>query len=197
MAKTVRFLIVGSGNIASTWVNVLRKVPGAQLAGIVSRSGTRPASLQGESGVKVWTSLAEASSRAHTAPDAAFDAVVVAVPNALHHQVIIEAAGLGRHVLTEKPLAISLDSADKAITACRAAGVTLGVCFQRRMSPDNRAVKALLDARKLGRVYAADVSVKFYREQSYYDSAPYRGSWAVDGGGAFMQQASHQVDLYR
>jgi predicted dehydrogenase len=128
---------------------------------------------------------------------AAFDAVVVAVPNALHHQVIIEAAGLGRHVLTEKPLAISLDAADKAVAACRAAGVTLGVCFQRRTSPDNRAVKPLLEAGKLGRVFAADVSVKFYREQSYYDSSAYRGTWAVDGGGAFMQQASHQVDLYR
>ena len=65
------------------------------------------------------------------------------------------------------------------------------------MSPDNIAVKALIDGKKLGRLYAADLAVKFFREQAYYDSAPYRGGWAIDGGGPFMQQASHQVDLYR
>jgi UDP-N-acetyl-2-amino-2-deoxyglucuronate dehydrogenase len=190
MAKPVRFLIVGSGNIASTWVDVVHKVSGARLAGIVSRSGARPASLKGHEDVKVWPSIAAAGAEA-------FDAVIVATPNGTHPEVIIEAARLGRHVLTENPLAISVETADKAVAACRAAGVTPGVCFQRRTSPDDRAVKTLIHAGKLGRIYAADVSVKFFREQSYYDSASYRGSWDVDGGGAFMQQASHQVDLYR
>ena len=60
-----------------------------------------------------------------------------------------------------------------------------------------QAVKRLIDQGRLGRIYAADLAVKFYRPQSYYDSAPYRGTWAIDGGGSFMQQASHQIDLYR
>jgi Predicted dehydrogenases and related proteins len=185
----VRFAIVGSGNIASTWADVVRKVPGAHLAGVVSRSGALPASLKGEKGVAAWRSVEEAARE--------FDAAIIATPNGLHHESIIAAARLGRHALSEKPLDISLLAADQAIAACRAAGVTLGVCFQRRMSPDNAAVKALLSSGRLGRVFAADLSVKFFREQSYYDSAPYRGGWAVDGGGPFMQQASHQVDLYR
>jgi predicted dehydrogenase len=189
VAEQVRFLIVGSGNIASTWVDVVRKTPGARLAGVVSRKGLRPSIVARERDVPVFPSLRDAA--------AAFDAAIVATPNGLHHEAIVEAAGLGRHVLTEKPLEISLDRADKAIAACHAAGVTLGVCFQRRMSPDNSAVKALLAAGKLGRVFAADFAIKFFREQSYYDSAPYRGGWGIDGGGAFMQQASHQVDLYR
>jgi predicted dehydrogenase len=108
----------------------------------------------------------------------------------------VQAAGLGKHVLSEKPLDVSLKAIDAIIAACRKNRVKLGVCFQRRMSPDNQAVKRLIDEGKLGRIYAADLAVKFYRQQSYYDSATYRGTWAIDGGGPFMQQASHQIDLY-
>jgi predicted dehydrogenase len=188
MADQLRFVIIGSGNIANTYVEALRKVPDARVAGIVSRSGKRPARLGEAADVEVRATLREIA--------APFDAVIVATPNGLHHEGIEEAAARGRHVLTEKPLEISLKAADRSIAACRKAGVTLGVCFQRRMSPDNVAVKALLAAGKLGRVYAADLSVKFFREQAYYDSAPYRGGWAIDGGGPFMQQASHHLDLY-
>ena len=188
MADPLRFVIIGSGNIAGTYVQALGNVPGARLVGVVSRSGRRPQRLPPDAEVEVGASL-----RALRAP---FDAVVVATPNGLHHEGIMEAASMGRHVLTEKPLEISLEAADRCIEACRRAGVTLGVCFQRRMSPDNASVKSLIAAGTLGRLYAADLAVKFFREQSYYDSAPYRGGWAIDGGGPFMQQASHQVDLY-
>ena len=189
MAEPFRFVIVGSGNIASTYAQVLRKVSGAALAGIVTRTGRPPQRLGDLPGVEIATSLRGVR--------AAFDAVILATPNGLHHVGAVEAASLGKHVLSEKPLDITLDAVDTAIEACRKAGVTLGVCFQRRMSPDNIAVKRLIDGKRLGRLYAADLAVKFFREQSYYDSAPYRGGWAIDGGGPFMQQASHQVDLYR
>jgi UDP-N-acetyl-2-amino-2-deoxyglucuronate dehydrogenase len=188
MADPLRFVIIGSGNIAGTYVQALGNVPGVRLVGVVSRSGRRPQPLAPDAEVEVGVSL-----RALRAP---FDAVVVATPNGLHHEGILEAASMGRHVLTEKPLEISLEASDRCIEACRRAGVTLGVCFQRRMSPDNASMKSLIAAGKLGQLYAADLAVKFFREQSYYDSAPYRGGWAIDGGGPFMQQASHQVDLY-
>jgi UDP-N-acetyl-2-amino-2-deoxyglucuronate dehydrogenase len=188
MADQLRFVVIGSGNIANTYVEALRKLPEARLVGIVSRSGKRPSRLAETTDVEVRTGLREI-----TTP---FDAVIVATPNGLHHEGIDDAAALGRHVLTEKPLEITLKSADRAIAACRKAGVTLGVSFQRRMSPDNAAVKSLLTARRLGRIYAADLAVKFYRDQAYYDSASYRGGWKIDGGGPFMQQACHQLDLY-
>jgi UDP-N-acetyl-2-amino-2-deoxyglucuronate dehydrogenase len=188
MADPFRFVIIGSGNIASTYVQALGNVPEAALVGIVSRSGRRPSRLAESAPVEVCAALRDV-----TAP---FDAVIVATPNGLHHEGILQAASRGRHVLTEKPLEISLKAADRCIEACRRAGVTLGVCYQRRMSADNIAVKALIDSGKLGKILAADLAVKFFRDQAYYDSAPYRGGWAVDGGGSFMQQASHQVDLY-
>jgi predicted dehydrogenase len=188
MAEPRRFVIVGSGNISSTYVEAIRLVPDAVLVGIVSRTGGRPQRLGNSPGIEVRPSLHEIRSP--------FDAVILATPNGIHHLGAIEAASLGKHVLSEKPLAVTLESADRVIEACRKAGVALGVCFQRRSTHDNIAIRQLLQGGKLGRVFAADVSVKFYRDQSYYDSAPYRGTWAMDGGGAFMQQACHQVDLY-
>ncbi|NIL98604.1 MAG: hypothetical protein GTO53_11830 [Planctomycetales bacterium] len=98
-------------------------------------------------------------------------------------------------MLTEKVLDISLAAMDRMTAACRDAGVKLAVTFQRRMSPDNRSIRQLLDRNAFGRVFAADMFVKFYRDQSYYDSGDYRGDFAIDGGGAFIQQAAHNADL--
>ena len=187
-AAPLRFVLIGSGNIANTYVQAIRRVPEASLAAVVSRSRSRPAQLAAGENVEVCASLEEVR--------VPFDAVILATPNARHAEGVAAAAALGKHALSEKPLAVTLAGADLAIEACRSAGVTLGVCFQRRMSPDNLAVQQLIRGGALGRVLAADVAVKFYRDQGYYDSASYRGTLTVDGGGAFMQQASHQVDLY-
>lgn len=189
MDAPIRFVILGSGNIASTYAGVIRKTPLASLAGVVSRGLRRPAALGQDVQVEIRRSLAELKSD--------FEAVILATPNGLHREGAVEAAALGKHVLSEKPLDISLEAIDAIIACCRKNQVKLGVCFQRRMSPDNAAVKRLIDEGRLGRIYAADLAVKFYRAQGYYDSAAYRGTWAIDGGGPFMQQASHQVDLYR
>lgn len=127
--------------------------------------------------------------------DVPFEAVLLATPNGLHEAGVLEAARLGKHVLTEKVLGIDRPSMDRMIEACEKARVTLGVTYQRRTSPDNIALKRLLDERALGRVYAVTVDVKFARDASYYAQAEYRGKLALDGGGAFLQQAAHQADL--
>lgn len=181
----MRYVLVGTGNISNTYVAALAERPGSELVGCVSRRGR---ALPAAPDLPCWPDLASV--------DRPFDAVILATPNGLHHQGAIEAAALGKHVLTEKPLDIAVVAMDKMTEACRAAGVTLGVCFQRRTSPDNRVVKALLDDGQLGRVFAADLSAKFYRDQGYYDSGDYRGGMALDGGGPFMQQACHNLDLY-
>lgn len=188
MPIDLRFVLVGTGNISGTYAAAIAKTPGMRVVGYVSRSGRRPAFVPEGAGVAVATRLEEVS--------VPFDAVVVATPNGLHHEGAIAAARLGKHVLTEKPLDVTAAAMDAMIAACDEAGVRLAVAYQRRMSPDNRALKRLVEAGALGRVYAADVYVKFFREAAYYESAAYRGSWAFDGGGALMMQASHQVDLY-
>lgn len=181
-----RFVMVGSGNISRTYLRAIDNLPGVAVAAMISRGGQRPDHLA--PAIPMFTSLA-----AVTVP---FDAVILTTPNGLHHQGAIEAARLGKHVLTEKVLDISLANMDAMCAACEAAGVKLAVCYQRRMSPENRAVKELLATGRLGKVFAADMRVKFYRDLAYYHSGPYRGQYALDGGGPFMQQASHNVDLF-
>lgn len=180
-----RFVIVGSGNISRTYLKAIANLSDVVVAGVVSRSGRRPEGLPADAGV--FSSLAEV-----TLP---FDAVILTTPNGLHHQGAMDAAALGKHVLTEKVLEISADAMDRMMRACQGAGVKLAVSYQRRMSPDNLAVKRLLDAGEFGRVFAVDMQVKFYRDASYYRSGAYRGTREVDGGGAFIQQAAHNADL--
>ena len=184
----MRFVIVGTGNISRTYFAAIRRVPGLEVAGFVSRGGRLPDYLPAGETFEAARSLEEVA--------ADFDAVVLATPNVLHHEGALAAAALGKHVFTEKPLDITMPAMDAMIAACRQADVRLGVAYQRRMSPDNRALKRLLEEGRLGRVYAADLSVKFYRDQAYYDSAAYRGTRGFDGGGPFMHQASHNIDLY-
>jgi len=177
-----RFVVVGSGNMASMYARILGQLPGLALVATVSRSGRALAD------VPVFPALAAVS--------VPFEGVIVATPNGLHAPTIIEAARMGKHVFVEKVLEVTAATMDASIAACRAAGVKLGVAFQRRMSPDNRVVKGLLEQGALGRVFGADLTVKYYRGQAYYDSAPYRGDRAIDGGGPFMQQAAHNLDIY-
>lgn len=184
----MRFIIVGTGNISRTYYMAAGRVSGVEVAGFVSRRGQRPAYLPADLDVEVATSIGEFSGD--------FEAVILATPNGLHHRGAIEAAEAGKHVLTEKTLDVSREAMDAMIEACRRHGVRLGVTYQRRMSPDNQAVKKLLEERKLGRIYAADLRAKFYRDQAYYDSGAYRGTYAIDGGGPFMQQAPHNMDIY-
>lgn len=186
MTKMCRFVIVGSGNISNTYVNSINNIDNAECVGIVSRSGKKPRDLTID--VDIAPTIREIKTE--------FDAVILATPNGLHHQAAIEAAQLGKHVLTEKVLDINLGNCDKMIDACKKNNVLLAVTYQRRMNPDNIIIKEMLAAGQLGRVFAVDLEAKFYRDQAYYDSAVYRGNKAVDGGGPFIQQAAHDLDLY-
>ncbi|MBR9920481.1 MAG: Gfo/Idh/MocA family oxidoreductase [Bacteroidetes bacterium] len=181
----MNYVIIGTGNICNTYLSAIENIPESKIVGCVSRSHN---SLSANPAIPCWPSL--------DAVSVDFDAVIVATPNGLHCDGIIAAANLGKHVITEKPLGIQVDKMDAALEACAAAGVSLAVAYQRRTSPDNKSVKALLETGALGQVIAADLSAKFYRDQAYYDSAEYRGGYAIDGGGPFIQQACHNIDIY-
>jgi len=186
MEKSIRFVVLGTGNICRTYLKAAEAVDSAAIVGFVSRSERRPAYLPDHLPI---------AARLDDIP-VDFDAVILATPNGLHWQGALAAAELGKHVLTEKPLDVSSKHAAEMIAVCRNAGVALGVAYQHRTVPDNRTVKSLLEKRAFGRVYGADFTVRCWRDQAYYDSAEWRGGWAIDGGGPFIQQASHQIDLY-
>jgi UDP-N-acetyl-2-amino-2-deoxyglucuronate dehydrogenase len=118
------------------------------------------------------------------------------VPSGLHAEVGVRAARAGKHLVVEKPIDVTLTAADRLIEAARAAGVALTVISQHRFDPGLIELKRLLGDGALGRLVLAEASTKWYRTQAYYDSAGWRGTWAMDGG-SLMNQGIHYVDLLR
>ena len=188
MENIFRFVLIGSGSISNTYIKAIEKLPNIKVVGVVSRSGKRPTAFHEDHKIEIEDTLDKIKT--------GYDAVIICTPNGFHHQSAIEAASLGKHVLTEKPLDISIEAMDKMINTCKKNKVKLGVAYQRRMSPDNIVIKKIITENKLGRVFAADLTVKNYRSDDYYNSSDYRGTFIIDGGGPFIQQASHNIDLY-
>jgi UDP-N-acetyl-2-amino-2-deoxyglucuronate dehydrogenase len=122
------------------------------------------------------------------------DVVTIATPSGLHAEQGVMAAKAGKHVVMEKPMAISLTGADALVQACDKAGVQLFVVKQNRLNPPVQLLKRAIDRGRFGRIFMGSCTVHWARPQEYYDQAPWRGTWEFDGG-AFMNQASHYVDL--
>lgn len=120
------------------------------------------------------------------------DVVSVCVPSGLHSQIGQDVARAGKHVLVEKPIALTLDDADRLIATCKEHNVTLGVVLQNRFNPPMRDLRALVDSGALGRLLLGAVTVRWYRPQSYYEDG-WHGTWAMDGG-ALMNQSIHHID---
>jgi UDP-N-acetyl-2-amino-2-deoxyglucuronate dehydrogenase len=123
------------------------------------------------------------------------DVVCICTPSGEHASQAIAAARAGKHVLVEKPMALSLADADAMITACEQAGVKLGVVLQRRAEPLFRRIHDAIAAGDLGKLTLGVVTIPYYRPQAYFDQAAWRGTWSLDGGGVLMNQGIHLVDL--
>jgi UDP-N-acetyl-2-amino-2-deoxyglucuronate dehydrogenase len=123
------------------------------------------------------------------------DVVSVCTPSGAHREPAVRAANAGKHVVVEKPLEITVPRCDAIINACDEVGVRLCAIFPSRFSPANVALKRAIDEGRFGRLTLGDTYVKWWRSQEYYDSGGWRGTWALDGGGALMNQSIHNVDL--
>jgi predicted dehydrogenase len=123
------------------------------------------------------------------------DIVNICTPSGAHLEPAVAAAAAGKHVVVEKPLEITLARCDKLIAACRKYGVKLCTIFPSRFSPANQVLKEAIDEGRFGRLTLGDSYVKWWRTQQYYDGGGWRGTWKLDGGGAYMNQAIHNVDL--
>jgi predicted dehydrogenase len=123
------------------------------------------------------------------------DVVCVCTPSGAHLDPAVRAARAGKHVVVEKPLEITLPRCDAIIGACDDAGVRLCTIFPSRFSDANLRLKQAISTGRFGRLTLGDTHVKWWRTQEYYDSGGWRGTWDLDGGGALMNQAIHNVDL--
>ncbi|WP_374660456.1 Gfo/Idh/MocA family protein [Inhella sp.] len=187
--RKLRFALVGCGRIAQNHLEAM--AAHAQEVEVVDVCDTDPTALTAavaKSGARGHARLADllASSDA--------DCVVLATPSGLHPAQAIEAARAGFHVMTEKPMATRWQDGLAMVRACDEAGVRLFVVKQNRRNRTLQLLKRAMVEGRFGRVYAVNVNVFWTRPQSYYDSAAWRGTWEFDGG-AFMNQASHYIDL--
>lgn len=188
--SNLRFAIVGIGNIARTHAAAIRATAGAELVAATTRDAAKGQAFAAEYGIGWETDYTALLERANV------DVVVLCTPHDLHLPMTVEAAKAGKHVLCEKPMARNVAECDAMITACDQAGVTLGITFQYRFEPLAQQLKAALDAGEIGKLLWASVSTIWYRSQAYYQSAAWRGTWAHEGGGVLINQASHSLDLF-
>jgi len=187
--RPVRFALVGCGRISANHVAALEQHrERAQLVAVCDTDPAALAAAQTRTGALGFASL----DALLTGSDA--DIVVLATPSGLHARQAIQAARAGRHVLSEKPMATKFEDGQAMVRACLEAGVKLFVVKQNRLNGTVQLVKRAIEQGRFGRIYMAVVNVFWTRPQSYYDAAPWRGRWDLDGG-AFMNQASHYVDL--
>jgi predicted dehydrogenase len=184
--------IVGCGRIARRHADLLgkRQIQGARLVAVCDPVPERAQAFASEHGVPGHTSLE------HMLAQPGIDVVSVLTPSGLHAQHAIAAARTGRHVIVEKPMALTLEDADAMVQACEAAGVSLFVVKQNRFNVPVVKAREALDAGRFGRLVLGTVRVRWCRRQDYYDQADWRGTWALDGG-VLANQASHHVDMLR
>ena len=188
MSANVRLALVGCGRISQTHFDAIREVDGIELVAVCDVVEQRAREAGEQNGVPGFTNYQKMLA------DVPSDAVAICTPSGLHPQHGILAARAGKHVICEKPMAITLSAADELVHACDEHGVHLFVVKQNRLNPSVQLVKRALDKGRFGRIYLANTTVRWTRPQEYYDQAPWRGTWEFDGG-AFMNQASHYVDL--
>jgi UDP-N-acetyl-2-amino-2-deoxyglucuronate dehydrogenase len=180
--------LVGCGRISSNHFEALSKIDGLDLVAVCDVVEERARTAGERCGVPWFTSYEQMLA---TVP---CEVVTIATPSGMHPRQGAMAARAGKHVVSEKPMAITLSAADELVRACDDAGVHLFVVKQNRLNATIQLLKSALDKGRFGRLYMVNATVRWTRPQEYYDQAPWRGTWEFDGG-AFMNQASHYVDL--
>jgi UDP-N-acetyl-2-amino-2-deoxyglucuronate dehydrogenase len=186
--REFRVALVGCGRISTNHFEALSRIEGLRLSAVCDVVEERAKAAGEKWGVPWFTSYEQLLERGEC------DVVTLATPSGMHPNHGIMAARAGKHVVSEKPMAISLSAADDLVNACDEAGVQLFVVKQNRLNATIQLLKRALDKGRFGRLFMANATVRWARPQEYYDQAKWRGTWEFDGG-AFMNQASHYVDL--
>lgn len=186
--REFRVGLIGCGRISKNHFEAIARVRGLRLVAVADTDFARAEAAGAQNGVPAFRSLGEMLTGGEV------DVVTICTPSGLHSAHGAAAARAKKHVITEKPMAISLAQADDLVKACDDNGVHLFVVKQNRLNPSIQLVRRAVDKGRFGRIYMANVTVRWTRPQEYYDAEPWRGTWEFDGG-AIMNQASHYVDL--
>lgn len=187
----LRFALIGCGNIAKKHAHALSNyLDNAEVGAFVDVDLSRAQEFSAKYGAPAFSSVKEMM----TSLGDRIDVFSVLTPSGAHCANVLELVGYGRPLVVEKPLALRLDDADRMIEACDAHGVRLFVVHQNRYNPPILKAREALEQGRFGRLVVGTVRLRWMRDQAYYDSAAWRGTWAHDGG-VFMNQAVHHIDM--
>jgi len=192
--KKVRFGIIGCGSMGGGHARAISAAgdKNFRLTAVSDTHRGRERKIAAEVGVKGFENDYEMMD------SGLLDAVIIATPHYEHPVLAIAAARRGLHVLTEKPVAVTVGPARAMVAECRKHRVALGVMFQQRNRPEMRKMKQMVDAGAVGEVFRIQmICSNWYRTQRYYDSGAWRGTWNGEGGGILLNQAPHSLDLFQ
>lgn len=188
--RTFGFGILGAGNIAPTHCKAIQAIPNARLVACCDLERSKAEKLAADFDIPhVYSDFHELLKRDD------IDVVEIVTWSGVHAEQGLAAAAAGKHLIVTKPVDTRLERIDALIAAARENNVKLGATHQFRSYATYLRVKEAIDSGRLGRLLLANGFVKWWRGQEYYDSAPWRGTWNLDGGGVLMNQAIHYVDL--
>ena len=186
--SNINFGIIGAGGISRLHAMAIGTLDNVTLRGFCDRFQEAAKAKADEFNCRAYESVEAMLA------DPEIDAVIVATPSGMHLESAIAAAEAGKHVLCEKPLEINTERIDKIIAACDRNNVKLGCIFQMRVSPSVSEVKKVMQSGRFGRMLLSSAVMRWYRDNSYYDSSNWRGTLKFDGGGALINQAVHVMD---
>ena len=186
----VKFALIGCGRISPNHLDAIKNAPNAELVAVCDIIEEKAKKVALENGLDKWyTDMEEMLEKEQ------IDVCCILTPSGMHSDHACIVAKHKVNVLCEKPLDVSKEKMQKMIDCCKENGVMLGAIFQRRTFESAIATKEAIESGKLGKVTMADASLKYYRDQEYYDSGEWRATWALDGGGALMNQGVHGIDM--
>jgi predicted dehydrogenase len=181
--------IVGTGAITGKHAEAIAEIENAELVALCSSSSDRAKAAQQKFGIQAYSDV----SAFLTHPE--LDIVCICTASGHHMEAGLLAAKAGKHLLIEKPIEINLGRADQLIAACEENGVKLGVIFQNRFSADYLKLRSAVREGRFGKLLMGNAHVNWYRAPEYYSGSPWKGTLEGDGGGAFMNQGIHTIDL--
>jgi predicted dehydrogenase len=184
----MNFGIIGSGYISEIHARAIQAIPGCRVLGVYGTNPEKTAGLAAATGAVPHATLDALLATPN------LEIVTIATPSGAHLEPALAAARAGKHVICEKPLEVTTARANAMIHTCNTAGVVLTGIFNRRFHPAVQHLRQAVVNGRFGQLVSASATVKWWRSQAYYDSAIWRGTWALDGGGVLMNQAIHTID---
>ena len=183
-------VIIGPGSISRKYIEAVNSIEDMSVVGVVGRNRDKTELYAREHGIPFAGINLKTVCR-----DSNANSIIVCTPNGAHREGVIRGAELGMNVLCEKPFGITTFEQEEMINICEKYGVTLEIGYSYRFLPHVKKLKTLIDKGVLGRILVIDVDLAVWRESNYFSNSTWHGTWELDGGGAFIQQGSHLLDI--